>query len=231
MARGKVLYMSNDGAANKIKRQDGSVSKLRNLTVDDLQIMGIPRRYWDARYDYFPSGSSQRLVLDNYLHPDKIRYNVSQGIGLMLYGANGTGKTSLTSIILKRARRYGFDCFFGSAFDLFEAFANKVPFDEGVSLWDWCKQVDLLVIDDLGHEGESWNHKESRLFEVLLRHRTDDLKSTIVTTNLYPDEFEKQYKNGKSICSVMKDSIVPFEILSDDIRSDNAQGLVDKILD
>lgn len=65
---------------------------------------------------------------------------------------HNSGKSALASLICHEARRIDRIVYFVRSFELRDAVINKRPWDDGISVDDRVRKVDLLVIDDFGKE-------------------------------------------------------------------------------
>lgn len=88
---------------------------------------------------------------------------------LVLTGASGTGKTHLAAAIANRCLDRGLAAYFAVTPDLLDYLratfspSSDVTYDE---LFDYLRQVDLLVLDDFGvHAGTPWAHE--KLFQLI----------------------------------------------------------------
>jgi predicted AAA+ superfamily ATPase len=118
----------------------------RELTKDDLLRARVPKRYWTASMDGVQE--SVREVATKYLA--NIEEMLSKGVGLLLWGSNGIGKTSLSVVIGKEYRRRGQSLLFLEAAEIKGAVISSEMFDEEQTLWERAKTVEVLLIDDLG---------------------------------------------------------------------------------
>jgi DNA replication protein DnaC len=88
---------------------------------------------------------------------------------LVLTGASGTGKTHLAAAIANRCLDRGLAAYFAVTPDLLDHLratfgpSSEVSYDE---LFDYLRQVDLLVLDDFGAQaGTPWAHE--KLFQLM----------------------------------------------------------------
>lgn len=193
----------------------------RELTENDLKLIGLPRRYWPVDESGFGldiervSAGRHKDAVKNYI--SKLPEMLDNGHGMMLYGKFGSGKTALAAMICHEARRIDALVCFVRSYELKDAIINRRMWDDGISVDDRVKRVDLLVIDDLGKEHSpstsGWNEM---YFEELLRARSDRMKSTILTSNFSPDTMKTMYKD--SMIAVMKGCIWPILVDGMDFR-------------
>lgn len=162
--------------------------ELRKLTNHDLQTMRLPQRFWQASFDHIVSdesreGSPKRLI-GGYL--SNIRKMREMGAGIVMWGPNGTGKTSMGSLILKEARRHMFTALFLEAASIKTMVVSKEMHDSeaGVTLWARAKQVDFLLLDDLGKGAHDSQGFGERLIDELIRARYANMRPTLITTNV-----------------------------------------------
>jgi DNA replication protein DnaC len=95
--------MSLEQTKQKIIKTLGGKMPRRELCFEDLERMMIPKRYWDASFDKIDS--DVQSIAQRYLM--KLDEMVERGIGLMLWGENGRGKTCLAVVLGKELRRCG----------------------------------------------------------------------------------------------------------------------------
>jgi len=166
--------------------------------------MRLPRRFWEADFARITEGD-HRAAIGKYVA--KIEIALRKGFGMVLWGSNGTGKTAAAAVCLKEARRRGASCLFITANQFIADTIGRVAFNDAHTVHQRAKMVDLLVLDDLGKETcafDAGRDTVESMFEDLLRHRSANMKSTIITMNLAPDKLEERY--GKSFTRVMQES-------------------------
>lgn len=113
---------------------------------------------------------------------------------IVMCGASGTGKTYLTQCIAKELIAKNKTTLFISSFDLNSLFMEQhlSNFGEKDNLKNLI-DVDALIIDDLGTEPVRKNVTKEYLL-ILLNERLAKNKSTIITTNLNPDNVLDKYE-------------------------------------
>jgi len=120
---------------------------------------------------------------------------VQNASNLFIFGNVGSGKTYLSSCIANRAANSGKSLYYQSAYRIFDL-VQQIKFQEkdNRELKDklnFIYNVDLLIIDDLGTEFVT-TLSTSSFFDIL-DSRLLDGKSTIINTNLNPNEIGKMY--------------------------------------
>jgi len=187
------------------------------LTVDHLKRMNVPKRFWNVSFDkILPEESDHRKVIKKYLITIDERFN--RGCGLLLTGNNGTGKTSCAVVVGKEARRKGYLVLFIRSTALRDGIINNKVFDDGNTFLERARNVDLLIIDDLGKEySKEYGSYNSSIYEDLLRVRVDEVKPTIITSNLDVEQMNKEYKI--SMMKLLKSYFLPLLVKGYDYLS------------
>jgi len=176
----------------------------RKLTEKDLIRMRLPKRYWEVNCDGVSDvsdskeGKSPRDILTRYLR--QIESMREQGLGMLLWGANGTGKTSIAAIIAKEYRRRFNPVLFIEAASLKSLVVSKEHFDEDETYWQRAMSVDVLVLDDLGKGTQDSTGFGERLIDELIRTRNANKLVTIITTNAVPRG------KGEALTDILKPS-------------------------
>ena len=138
---------------------------------------------------------------------------------LIFYGNSGLGKTFLCNCIAKDLLDRGKTVIYLTAFQLFQLF-EQVRFNKddeensSRNYLDTIFTVDLLIIDDLGTEF-STSLTGSELFNCL-NSRLLDKKHTIISTNLSPNDWQKQY--SERIVSRIFGHYKALKLIGEDIR-------------
>ena len=109
--------------------------------------------------------------------------NKSNPMWLFIYGVQGSGKSYLSSAIANELIKKGNEIFFIKVSNLLENVRNSYTNNQGNGiLYERCKNVEYLFIDDLwGHSNSNWSDE---LIYKLLAHRQDNLKRTVINSNV-----------------------------------------------
>lgn len=195
--------------------------KRTNLNSEALSIGGIPRQFHSTGLKDFKTFDNKNLeevkgYVANYLSLIDEQKPLKNYKGICFFGSNGTGKTMLSSIILKRAyiNRFTFKRItFLDYIKTYTASWNK-PYDNEVEDETSLKAIEFLVIEEIGKEIET--KVNTSILEDLLRYREDHCLPTIICTNLSPENLFERY--GNSIVSLIKGNTFPIKIADEDRR-------------
>jgi len=175
------------------------------LTGEHMELMRIPRRFWESRASDI-RGSVQEKILAYLKNMNSF---LDEGVGLLVWGKNGVGKTGAAVVLAKEARRIGSSVLFVTAEGLRVAVLEKEDFD-GSPLMDRARTVDVLVLDDLGKEHSGQTGFTERMFEGLIRQRASARRTTIITSNMGVSALREHYK--PSMMEVMKECVYPLRM-------------------
>lgn len=191
----------------------------RELTEDDLLRARIPRRYWEARLS--DAQDTVQAIARRYIANFVTMHE--RGVGLLLWGANGVGKTSIAVVLGKEYRRRGHSLLFLEAAEIKGAVINSEMFDEEQTLWERAKSVDVLMIDDLGKGVQDSTGFGARVLDELIRHRNANKRVTFITTNMTLKLLEDELK--ASTMHSLKECIFPVKVSGEDLREKSKQEI------
>lgn len=126
------------------------VDSVRELTPDDMRRICVGNRFWGVTVDKIPDSAAYKAMLKKYI--ENLKEHIEDGIGMLFEGKPRAGKTSAAVIIAKAVMAHSGTAFFIRADELTKAVIEKQQFDEDGMVADRMREVDLLVIDDLGEE-------------------------------------------------------------------------------
>lgn len=126
----------------------------------------------------------KKLINFSKNYCDEIGNNKS---GLFFFGKSGVGKTYLSTAMLNYAVELGYISYFVKSSDFFDLnnsynysfYREKLELKEKI---DFIKNVDFLVIDDLGSEEPHTKHNNSFLSNIL-DYRSENNLSTVINSN------------------------------------------------
>jgi len=166
-------------------------------------------------------------VATNYL--DRADSFISNGVGLILFGNKGSGKTGLASLILKGVLARGYDGYFTTFNALLDIFTSGWRDAEDKAWFHRrIKNAGVLVIDDPGKETRGRTAIPEALLDEVIRHRVSALRPTIVTTNLDMKGFGEKY--GEYVMSLLHERARSHEFVGTD-RRDESRGRMDEEMD
>lgn len=163
----------------------------------DLEKYGIYKRYKDSTFEKIaetmPATQKEAYERCRAYAEDFDEYK-KDGIGLILKGSVGTGKTALAVAILQKViRSYGSGYFIPMASLMDRLLSmSKGDKDEFDRFEKRVRNTPLLVLDDLGAEYE--NNWVRNKVDSIITERTNRQMPTIITTNLKANELMTGYQ-------------------------------------
>jgi DNA replication protein DnaC len=167
------------------------VAKARLRGIDSV----IPAKYRGVSFDRPPVTQIDSFVVKRVRDfCESLGENLDSGRGLWFLGSHGTGKTTLamlvSSISLQAGRSvaiYSLPKLLGRIRRTYDAELGEQSYSD---LFERLATVDLLHLDDLGAEKQTeWVLEQ--LYAVV-NERYERERSLIVTSNVEPDDLEKQ---------------------------------------
>lgn len=205
---------------------------MRKLTNHDLQAMRLPQRFWASSFDHIVGDmarqESPKRMIAGYL--SNLPAMIELGAGLVLWGPNGTGKTSIGSVILKAARREGRTAMFLESAAIKTLVVSKEMYDaeSRLTVWARAQKVDFLLLDDLGKGSHDSQGFGERLIDELIRSRYANKRPTIITTNVNKSRLSEVIK--PSTLHTLKGSCAQLMIDEHDYRTEEGRNLRDLIM-
>lgn len=190
------------------------------LSNKNLINMGVPKALLDLSLEDLDLNEKILDYVQGYI--DNIDNSFKYNKGLFLYGSNGTGKTSIASIVIKEAYRHRYTAKRMTWVDYMTLYTRAWGcnnFELKMHTEDVIKDIkdrEFLVLEEIGKEQD--NKLAMTLLEDLLRHREDKGFPTIICTNLAPKSVVERY--GASIESLIKGNMTPIKLVGKDNRKE-----------
>ena len=196
------------------KYKNEIVSKSKYL--NNIKYFNMPSELKNASINNIYKTDKKRFKVINWLLDflDNYKDNPHQK-GLFLHGNFGCGKTYLVSAILNELAKDGVK----SAVIFWPEFLRQAFYDDFNEKFDYVKNVNILLIDDIGAEKVTeWNRDE--ILCPLLQYRMDNKLTTFFTSNLTIDELKQLLSISKSGVDEVKAGriIARIEQLTEDIE-------------
>ena len=216
-------------AAEKAARKEEEEQRARRERIDRLIGMsGIKKRFQQRTFPNFVTDTQgrKRSYQTAKEYADNFAQHKAQGDGLYIEGTNGTGKTHLAAAIALQLINEGIPVICKTSNDLLldikKAYDNAGTTENQVL--DAYRDVDLLVVDDLGKEQCSeWSMS---ILYTILNDRYEAMKPTIITTNYNVDGLVKALTprgsdsaKAVAIISRLKDTSAVLTMAWEDCRS------------
>jgi DNA replication protein DnaC len=187
--------------------------RLHRYLLNSGVLLSYQRISWDDVDNQVPAGAIDAIV--EYVENAE-RY-VNAGMGLILGGTPGTGKTLLATLLFKRLLENGHDGYFTQFNQLLDAYtAGWQDKDDREWFTRRVANAGVLVIDDIGKEGKGRENVTNPMFDMVIRSRVADDKPTIITTNYALSEMQAGY--GGPVMSLLTEACFDHEVTGLDFR-------------
>ena len=156
------------------------------ISSEQFERMGLPKEFWTARLADIPE--PQKSAVAKFMVN---RHFLSDGVGLLLTGGLGLGKSCAAAVALQSVALRVLRGLFVRADDVAGYIINQTHFDDAESYEARMERVDLLVLDELKLKKED-SFRDSAI-ERIVRRRLENNKSLIITTNLTPKQIQDAF--------------------------------------
>lgn len=180
-----------------------------------IERSGIPDRYWDAKFDlrddvkafllYYTRSGDKRVMKQESIDINRFLEEYasnfarhvgpgSSGMGVMISGLHGSGKSYAGTAILVAALDQNYSICYLTANQLIDAVYNQRTDPKRAQLVKQALEADFLMIDELGRENEG-SHKH---LADIVQQRYQAKRPTIFTTNFDAQELMEMYKTSRN---------------------------------
>lgn len=167
--------------------------------------------------------AAQEVVLDYADHADQY---FNAGLGLVLHGTRGTGKTLLSTLLIKMLIGQGHKVYFVTFQELIDHYVSGWRNPEDRAWFDKrIRNASVLGIDDVGRENKSRIDMVESMFDHVIRPRVAASRPTIVTTNKSLDGLNGLYQGN--VMSLLTEACLNHEFKGEDYRPVARQSRVD----
>ena len=190
------------------------------------QLLDLGNQSFDTfSLDWYPTRVNERIGRSPREHMEQVfevcsnfaRHFEKKGGNLLLTGATGTGKTFLSACTAREVTERGFSVVYDTAAAIFRIMENEYFHrgeEDNTDAVERFLRCDLLIMDDLGTELTT-AFVQSALYRIINTRLTTG-KSTVISTNLSPDELYERYT--AQIFSRIEGEYEILPCLGDDIR-------------
>lgn len=195
-----------------LKKHPGRLKRCECMIVFkylmELTISNIPQDYWDLTLAKMQIADEYKRVIKNYLA--HLKNAIAQGLGLVLTGPNGIGKTSIMCYVGCRAIVHNYQVRYFTLSQFITATQKN-----NQQFIDHINEAQLLLIDELD---KKYSKKGSdyvvKTFDEHLRGWFSDGKTVILCTNWTTADLQQNF--GESLVSLMKRRCDFLEMVGDD---------------
>lgn len=198
-----------------MKHSNICVCKKTALFRMSLHEAGLPREFWQADEIDPELNRDQFATVGEY--NDRIKQARRHGLGLLLSGKNGAGKTTCAARVVIAATRIGYSTAYVNFPHLVDGWRRAWKERDLAKYLDERVCADFLVLDEIGkeHVTNDETFVTSKL-DGILRMRRGDMFPTILVTNLEPRELIERY--GASMASLLSDRYKTLRFKPGDFR-------------
>lgn len=225
------LYSLSMLGNEKIMARVDSYSSIDNFYEKNYVLANMPEKYLDFEVDTIEGqlcktkeNISEIEKVKSYL--DSIDVAFEKGIGLYLSGSHGVGKSSIAVIILKKALRKYYSCFFCRSTEIVDFAMSGWRNDDKKTFWDYVTNCDFMVVDDIARAFDVSKYERIHIDSIFTKRDSAGLP-TIVTANHSVDDNREIF--GEALYSNFKERLIQLNILGEDYRGVIGKTLLDEL--
>ena len=204
---GKIAECSNE--CEKAKKAEW-LKHVRELTM----FAKISQRFKNRKFDTFKTTKENKKAFETAKRYAE-KYPIENGLGLLITGTCGTGKTHLAVAILHALLEKGCQGLFCTVPDLLAEIRRSYSADEESKKIKEIMRARFLVLDDLGAE-KTTDWVQEQLY-MLINYRYEYELPTVITSNLNIGQLAQ--KIGERSASRLLEMCVGIELNGEDYRA------------
>lgn len=163
-----------------------------------------------------PQTIEARAKVGAYLN--KLEQHLDNGYGLFLYGSTGLAKTGIASIVLIESLKLGKTGYFSTLDQCVDLYTGGWKDEDKKAFYqELILDTDVLVLDEVGNETRTNTNLTASCLNDILRRRSSNLQTTIMTSNLFFKKVRDVY--GDEVFSILNECTTPIEFNGIDFRT------------
>lgn len=182
---------------------------------------GIKVSWHDKSLDDFTNDDEALRSVKSYI--SKVKLMMSKGLGMYLWGANGTGKSHLMNCAFKELIQKGYRVRVFFLDEIVDKFTSSWYSDEDKQeLNNILRNIDFLGIDEFGKNLDSDGNPVylpdlvKRVMESVIRYRVQMNKPIWFTSNTDPKNVKGVF--SEDIASLLREAVIPVSVCGEDFR-------------
>jgi DNA replication protein DnaC len=223
----ELSEFGNEGVPEKLEKYNTEKDMLKR----HYSLANIPEKYFSFEFETIKTKLKETDNAESIAKIEKyfgsLDKAAKKGIGLYLCGEHGVAKTTIATIILKKAIAEDFRCFFAKSTEIVEFARSGWKNEDRKVFFDYIvNTVDFFVIDDVARLSEVTDAEKIHTDKIFTKR--DDLNLvTIMTANHIMDKNKSLF--GEGLFSNFKERMIPVELFGDDYRNTIGDSLLDKL--
>lgn len=190
-------------------------------TRDYYLLCGIKSGFHDKTLDDFTNDEDALEKVKKYIRKSRPMYR--DGLGLYLWGSNGTGKTHLMSCSFMELISKGYKVRLFSMDEIVDKFTSSWYSDKDKhELNNILRNIDFLGIDEFGKNVDKDGNPVylpdlvKRVMESVIRFRVQMNKPIWITSNTDPKYVNEVF--SEDVASLLNEAVVPICVRGADFR-------------
>lgn len=169
---------------------EDSVEMLQNRAKWLREKSNLGKRFASRTFETFEPNENKTIYTACKRYVENRVFDAEKN-GLIICGACGTGKTHLAAAIANSLADEGVSVLFDTFSGHLEKLKEEFNSNSGAGYLNFMKNVDLLILDDVGKEKQTeWS--ESVMFGII-NSRYESMKPVIITSNFSQKELEEYF--------------------------------------